>query len=106
MFYVVHQLKVPVSGVRVLSATAVLGFWNPVPLPLEELTGYRVDYREVVQTRKRLVNGNGTDEGSRNFSSEATSGVVENGSELPVSGDCSGSDVGWNISGGSCIGGE
>ncbi len=45
----------------------MLVFWNPVPLPLEELTGYRVDYREVVQARKRLVGGNGTDEGSRVF---------------------------------------
>ncbi len=61
----------------VLSATAVLVSWDRVLLPLEELTGYRVDYREVVQARKRLVGGNGTDEGSRVFPSEATSGVID-----------------------------
>ncbi len=55
----------------------MLVFWDPVPLPLEELTGYRVNYREVVKARKRLVGGNGTDEGFRDFSREATSGVID-----------------------------
>ncbi len=55
----------------------MLVFWDRSPLPLEELRGYRVDYREVVQARKRLVGGNGTDEGSRNFSREATSGEID-----------------------------
>ncbi len=49
--------------------------WDCVPLPLEELTGHRVNYREVVQARKRQPQC--TDEGLRNFSRAATSGVVD-----------------------------
>ncbi len=58
-----------------MSATSVLVSWDRSPLPLEELTGYRVDYREVVQARKRQPQC--TDEGFRNFSSEATSGEID-----------------------------
>ncbi len=53
----------------------MLVFWDRVPLPLEELTGYRVDYREVVQARKRQPQC--TCEQFREFTSEATSGVID-----------------------------
>ncbi len=51
--------------------------WKSVPLPLEELTGYRVNYREVVQDRRRQNRGIGTDEGFRTFPRDATSGEID-----------------------------
>ncbi len=53
----------------------MLVFWDPVPLPLDELTGYRVDYREVVQARKRQPQC--TCEQFREFPGEATSGEID-----------------------------
>ncbi len=48
--------------------------WKSVALPLEELTGYRVDYRETVQGQKREARC--TCEESEIFPSEASSGVI------------------------------
>ncbi len=51
--YVSSPAQIEGVSVEVLSDTEVEVSWMSVALPLEELTGYRVDYSRVESSRKR-----------------------------------------------------
>ncbi len=50
--------------------------WKSVALPLEELTGYRVDYSQVEPSMKRETAGTNAMGGTETFPSDANSGVI------------------------------
>ncbi len=72
--YVPSPAQVEGVSVRALSDIEVEVTWKSVALPLEELTGYRVDYRETVQGQKREAKC--TCDESEMFPSDTNSGVI------------------------------
>ncbi len=67
-----------VEGVSVeaLSGTVVEVTWKSVALPLEELTGYRVDYSQVGPSMKRETCGTNMTGGTETFPRNVSSGVI------------------------------
>ncbi len=74
--YVPSSAQVEGVSVGVLNDTAVEVTWKSVALPLEELTGYRVDYSQVEPSKKRQVGGTNMTGGTETFPRDANSGVI------------------------------
>ncbi len=72
--YVSSPAQVEGVSVEALNDTAVEVTWKSAALPLEELTGYRVDYRETVKGQKREAKC--TCEEFEMFPKDVSSGVI------------------------------